>query len=79
MHVEIFLILGCVVRPFSEMLEWNISIKNSKFKTSLLNDVETPKKKRIVLGFCKEKKIGAKLWNPINSSTSNKSFVMHKT
>ncbi len=44
MHVEIFLILGCVVRPFSEMLEWNITIKKSKFKIILWNDVETPKK-----------------------------------
>jgi hypothetical protein len=44
MHVEIFLILGCVVRPFSEMLEWNIAINKSKFKTSLLNDIKTPKK-----------------------------------
>ncbi len=46
MHVEIFLILGCVVRPFSEMFEWNITIKkNQNLKTILLNDVETSPQK----------------------------------
>jgi hypothetical protein len=30
MHVEIFSILGCVVRPFSEMLGWNIAKKRKE-------------------------------------------------